>query len=391
MTVRIRRQIAIFSFCLQAWAFLFPAAFSQTSAPPLKETRRSETLAPGIEHLEILRGDFSAGTETDRWTINVLLLDPKRARLILARAMDEVVGAETTSSLASRHGALAAVNGGYFRTTGTYRGEPAGMLALGNKVLSEPSLSRSELAISNAGGLTRIAVAQIKVKVDIVVDGKESLSINGINRPREENELIIFTPEFHRTTLTAPDGIEVLVERGRVVALREGAGSQPIPPEGCVLSATGTAGQWAREHLQAGDRVEVRTEIAADPPLAFSPDFIVGGGPHLVTAGKPLAAAAEAEQFKEDFSRSRHPRTAAGVRDDGFLVLVTVDGRQPKKSVGMTISELTGLVLELGCVEAINLDGGGSTTMVIKNRVVNSPSDAADERPVSDALLIFRR
>jgi len=72
-------------------------------------------------------------------------------------------------------------------------------------------------------------------------------------------------------------------------------------------------------------------------------------------------------------------------------MLVTVDGRQPKKSVGMTIEELAVLMTGLGCVEAINLDGGGSTTMVINGRVVNNPSDATGERPISDALLVFPR
>jgi exopolysaccharide biosynthesis protein len=57
----------------------------------------------------------------------------------------------------------------------------------------------------------------------------------------------------------------------------------------------------------------------------------------------------------------------------------------------MTIEELAKLMVELGCVEAMNLDGGGSTTMVIRNKVINSPSDATGERPVSDALLVFTR
>ena len=88
---------------------------------------------------------------------------------------------------------------------------------------------------------------------------------------------------------------------------------------------------------------------------------------------------------------TRHPRTAAGVRGDGTIVLAVVDGRQPKISVGFSIDELAGLMAELDCVEAINMDGGGSSTMVAGGRVVNSPSDAAGERAVSDALLIFKK
>jgi exopolysaccharide biosynthesis protein len=82
---------------------------------------------------------------------------------------------------------------------------------------------------------------------------------------------------------------------------------------------------------------------------------------------------------------------AEDVRTSRTIVFVVVDGRQPKISVGFSIDELAALMAKLGCVEAINLDGGGSSTMVAGGRVVNSPSDAAGERPVSDALLIFKK
>jgi exopolysaccharide biosynthesis protein len=110
----------------------------------------------------------------------------------------------------------------------------------------------------------------------------------------------------------------------------------------------------------------------------------------LLASGR-FVANEEAANYSESLMRLRHPRTAIGWRADGHLVLVTVDGRQPQKSVGMTIEELAKLMIELGCVEAMNLDGGGSTTMVIRNKIANSPSDAAGERPVSDALLIVAR
>ena len=72
------------------------------------------------------------------------------------------------------------------------------------------------------------------------------------------------------------------------------------------------------------------------------------------------------------------------------LLLVAVDGRQPGYSVGMTLEELAHFFLKLGAVDAMNLDGGGSTTMVIGGEVVNSPSDGR-ERPVGSALLVCRR
>jgi hypothetical protein len=357
---------------------------------PLPDERRTEIVAPGIEHIEIKRGDFAPGTDRDRWAIHVLWLDPARTRLVLARAMDEAVGTETVSSLAARHGAVAGVNGGYFRTTGLYRGEPAGLLAFGARVWSEPSPRRTTLAVSNAGGRIRAAVTAVDFAATLAAADGATHPVSGVDRPREVDELIVYGPEFHRTTLTAPGGIEALVENGRVASAIDGAGSLPIPSAGFVVSAAGTAADWVRAHLKADSAVRLRTNLKYDPRPPFEPEFLLGAGPRLIAAG--LAATDSGLRFyPADFADNRHPRTAAGIRKDGRLALVTVDGRQPAKSVGMTIAELSALMLELGCDEAINLDGGGSTTMVVNGKVVNSPSDAAGERAVSDALLVLIR
>ena len=100
------------------------------------------------------------------------------------------------------------------------------------------------------------------------------------------------------------------------------------------------------------------------------------------------------------FNTIRHPRTAVGIKKDGKILFVTVDGRQADFTEGMSIFELAALFRELGCVEAINLDGGGSTTMVLSDptpRVVNYPSDAKSngqagmERNVAANLIVFAK
>ncbi len=357
---------------------------------PAQDTRQAETIAPGIEHLRIRRVDPEARSGADRWIIHAVVLDPARVRLALGRAMDEGVGTETTSSIAARRGAVAAVNGGYFRTAGVYRGEPAGILSLSGRVLSEPYRRRPALAVKDDGDWIRVHFSHFDFLADVVVDGKEIRRINGINRPRLDDELILYTPEFHSTTLTNAYGVEAVVSGGLVIATKRGAGSQTIPADGYVLSANGQAEPWAEEFLRPGVRTELRIEMSPRLPLEFDPDFVLGGGPVLLLDGKP-AADGDAGIYAEDFSRGRHPRTALGIREDGFLVLVTVDGRQPGSSVGMTIAEITDLMAEFGCLDAINLDGGGSTTMVIRDRIVNSPSDPTGERPVGNALLVFLR
>ena len=91
------------------------------------------------------------------------------------------------------------------------------------------------------------------------------------------------------------------------------------------------------------------------------------------------------------FVESRHPRTLIGVDDKGFIWLAAIDGRQPDRAVGMNFAELQRLCDRLHLTDALNLDGGGSTTMVVKGAIKNKPSDAAGPRPVSDALIVTIR
>jgi hypothetical protein len=356
--------------------------------PP--ETRRVESVAPGVEHIEVRRGDFGRGIGPDRWTINVLILDPSKTKIALGRALDRGVGTETPSAIAARRGALAATNGGYFRTEGVYRGEPAGILALAGKVLSEPSRKRPGLACSNAGGRTRLAVVDVDFAAEVVPAKGAGRRIDGVNRPRLDDELILYTPEFNRTTLTGPSGAEAVVAAGRIRSVRNGLGDAAIPKGGWVVSGHGASRAWVLKNMKEGARAELKSRVRLRPLPSFAPEFVIGGGPRLVRGGRP-AAASDPGNYPEGFAAERHPRTAVGVRTDGRVLLVTVDGRQPELSVGMTIAELASLLIELGAVEAVNMDGGGSTAMVVRGRVVNSPSDLTGERAVGDALLVFLR
>jgi exopolysaccharide biosynthesis protein len=387
---RRRRPVSLLAgLALALSALAAPSLRPQNVAAARPETRRSEAIGPGAERVEIRRGDFDVGIGPDRWVINVLILDPSRTRLGLARAGDKGVGTETTSAIARRVGALAAVNGGYFRTDGPYKGEPAGIVIRAGKVLSEPYHRRPGLAVSNAGGRTRLAVVDAEVRLEAVASKTARRRIDGINRPRLDDELILFTPEFDRSTLTGAGGAEAVVDRGRATAIDGGDGDTAIPRSGWVLSGHGAAADWIRTNLKAGARIGLGSDVRLTPRPGFGPEFVVGGGPRLLRTGRPVPA--DPAIYSPGFAEARHPRTAVGIRADGRILLVTVDGRQPERSVGMTIPELAALLRELGAVEAINMDGGGSTTMVAGGRVVNHPSDLTGERPVGDALIVLAR
>ena len=116
---------------------------------------------------------------------------------------------------------------------------------------------------------------------------------------------------------------------------------------------------------------------------------IVGGVPQLIKDGK-IEITWEQEKSSKSFVETRHPRTAVAKLKNGKFLMVTVDGRQ-KESVGMNLNELAALLLELGATDAMNFDGGGSTTMFLDGKIVNKPSDKEGERKVSDAILVFPR
>jgi len=351
-------------------------------------------VARGIEHLRITRGHKSENEATGPWLINLLKIDLKQVDLRIAHALDEGVGLETTSSMAARYAASAAVNAGFFRTTGTYRGESSGVLVLAGKLISEPIEGRAAFGLIKSSKGAEIIFGHLKFSGYVESVRGRRLATSGLNRPRAADELIVYTPEFHRTTLTTPDGIEVIVRRTRIIRIRDGEGSSGIPLDGFVISACGSAREWVLANLRVGSVVRLSSKLVpVESEMTESwkrASFIVGGGPQLIKDAR-VAITFEAEKIAPTFVSDRHPRTAIARLADGRVIVATVDGRQPGVSAGMSLPELADLLLEFSATEAINLDGGGSTTMVVNGKLANKPSDQTGERPVSDAILMLAR
>src|SRR5260221_4967540 len=147
--------------------------------PSTKSTKpselRSEVIAPGVEHLQLVRGFKSDKEGTGPWFINMLRIDLTRARLRLVHALDEAVGLETVSSMAARHGALAAVNSGYFRTTGTYRGDSVGVEVLEGKIVSESNNARAALGLIEKSGAQELIFGHVKFEGAIIAGSESKL------------------------------------------------------------------------------------------------------------------------------------------------------------------------------------------------------------------------
>jgi exopolysaccharide biosynthesis protein len=136
--------------------------------------------------------------------------------------------------------------------------------------------------------------------------------------------------------------------------------------------------------------VVYRTRLGSSPKDWARARHAVSGAGLLVLDGRDIADWTD-EGLSAGFDTTRHPRTLIGLDEDNSIWLVTVDGRQPALSLGMSFAELQALSHRLGLRSALNLDGGGSTTMVVQGHIVNHPSDETGPRKVSDAILVFPR
>ena len=357
-------------------------------------------VAPGVQWRTIVR---EAGPER----INVLELDPGVVHGVLSNG--RIAGRERVSSMARRTSAVAGVNGGYFGPGG----DPVGVLAIDGELLSEPVDRRSALLVG-AGGAR---VAPLRFRGSVTINGLTRL-IDGIDRTRglvpacggrggdlptvlpnavltctDASELVLLSPSYGARP-PREEGVEAVLRDGIVARLR-GPGTGAVPRDGLLLTGTGDAARFLRDVALPRSRATVAlTLTAAGRAVDLAQQtLVVGGGPRLLRAGR-VAVTAKAEGFAPPqapaffgtFVAARQPRTLAGVQADGTIVLATVDGRRPGWSAGMTLREAAGLMRSLGARDALNLDGGGSSTMTVRGEVVNRPSDRGGERAVSDGV-----
>jgi hypothetical protein len=373
------------------WVLMVLFAFGQASITPAQSF---QPVRRGLDYLQITRGVKSPDEATGPFVIHLLKIDLNLVDIKLAHAMDEAIGLETVSSIAARYRAVAAVNAGFFVTSGLYRGDDVSVLKIGGRWFSEPAKERAAVGFVTQKGHTELVFGHLTFDGLVETAGGGRHKIDGINRPRQENELIVFTPEFHKTTLTVPTGVEVIIRRNRVQKIKNSSGSTPIPEDGLVISASGTARDWLLKNLRPGQRLNLELGVQAIEKAAAAKwqqaQNIVGGVPQLIRDGR-IDITSELEKSAARFATDRHPRTAIARCKDGRMLLLVVDGRQPGHSTGMSLPALAELLLEFGAIDAINLDGGGSTTMFLDGKVVNKPSDASGERPVGDAILIFEK
>jgi len=355
-----------------------------------------QVVAPGVELYRST--DAALVAAAGPVAVSLLRLDPAEVRLASTLANDEVAGSEAVADIARRHGALAAVNGGFFNDS---NGEPTGVLKVAGELVSDASVTKGAVVIETpAEEPTALTFDLVSVKMTLLFTAGEidyAVPIDGVDTTRERGRLMLYTPAYHDDTDTAPTGTEWVVAGDplQVTAVRAGAGHTAIPSGGGVLSFGGVDLPEALSVLDIG--VEVAFEHAwvshreLSPDVFARADHVVNGAGLLRWDGRVVDDWSAERLSVDGFVDARHPRTLIGLDSDGFIWLVVVDGRQLGHSIGMHFADLQRLADRLRLTDALNLDGGGSTTMVVGDAVVNRPSDPAGPRPVGDALLVLPR
>lgn len=308
---------------------------------------------------------------------------------------DVTKGRATVSSIVGRCGGIAGVNADFFPFTG----HPLGLTVKGGQIISLPRPGRS--IFGWGPDRAQFGVAKYTGSVSILdmaqsnSDKKLTESINGLNEDCAIDSLVLNTPTagFAKASGT-PSLCAVFKADSQSIPpstvltatfeyFLPDTTSTPVSKDDYILMARGNKIPFLSS-LRQGQKISIRIQVEG-----FDWERIentVGGGPSLVKDGK--VSVSESERFDlSSFVNAKHPRTAVGKTATGDIWLVCIDGRSESAS-GVSLPDMAEQMVRLGCVEAINLDGGGSTTMNVLGLTVNRPSDGS-ERPVADAIVVY--
>lgn len=298
---------------------------------------------------------------------------------------------ERTTTMCRHLACVVGVNAAFFNTRS---GLPVGAIVADGELVRSTRSPRSHIGITGDGRLmldvnpprARLVLNALTIFEggSAISENDEIIDINDVNLPRTGDRIVAYTRRFAQTTPTN-GGAELVLEgvgalltgsalEYQITELRRGPG--PIPLDGIVLSALGAGADQLRSIYRriADAELEEQATILVDP----APPTVVSPRPIVLQDGRMVAD-------PSSLARVRHPRTMLGSLRDGSIVFVTIDGRQRSRQ-GMTSSESARFLRSVGVVDAANLDGGGSSTMTVRGRIVNHP--VGRERSVATALLV---
>ncbi|NJL84734.1 MAG: phosphodiester glycosidase family protein [Leptolyngbyaceae cyanobacterium SM1_1_3] len=309
-----------------------------------------------------------------------LEVDPKDPQIKIRPIWSDpvtVVGTAPLSAIARRWQATAAINAGFFNRNNRL---PLGAIRSDGRWISGPILGRGAVGWTDAG---EVLIDRLALRQTLITSAGERIALQGINTGYVQAGVGLYTPDWG-SAYTPITGSETLVSVDADQVVRQVAASQNmatmIPLSGVLLAVR--ANLAIANQLSPGSRLTLETEVI---PAAFdSAPYIASGGPLLLSHGTNVLNP-QAESFSAAFANQAAPRSAIGYTATGQLLAVTVHlgpgGRGP------TLSELSEIMRQLGCTDAVNLDGGSSSSLYLAGTLINrSPQTAAR---INNAIGIF--
>ena len=369
---------------------LFSTSFSYAST--ILYQRESENK---ISSGTILK-NYNLFTEDGWLDINILEVDlkDKYTKIGLLTSSEGSGKLKNVLSMAKEATAIAAINGDFFAGNNG-KGHSIGLAIRNSDIISSTALENNEKNTFSSFLMTEENDIFFEyITHEIILTSKktkEEIMIPIINKYADNYAYpAIYTNDWGKFSIGSSDTLvltEAVIKNNKVIEIRYNEPAVEIPENGFVISALGEGAEWINTNLKKGTKIDL--------DITFSPDivdieFAISGGAKLLEEGLIPSS------FSHDIS-GRNPRTALGISEDNeTLYLITVDGRSTK-SIGMTQLELAEFLKSIDIYNAINLDGGGSTTMVAQNipnseitslQTVNHPSGGS-LRSVVNALGVF--
>jgi len=385
-----KTAILIIAAALCLTAIPNPAA-AQTDILYEKSNKQTLTAGATLEHI-------SRFTANGWLNINVLRIDLTNPNIkidMLARNQitDKL---DTVLALAQDHGAVAAVNAGFFTSMGNGTAYAEGTTVKGGELLSATgrlNIAKDEMASFSLTKTGQMLFGYWKNDLSLISPNNTVFSVAQYNQlsVKDFSDITVLDPKWGPFTLGSsdkhPDLTEIIVADGQVKEIRQAQPAAAIPANGYAIVSKGEQAAKLQECFRVGD--PIKFHITSVPDFSQLQTSVTGASLLLQEGQIPKTFSFSTASFDK-----RNPRTLAGSTKDGKqLILVTVDGRQDN-SIGLTQSESAELMLELGAYNALAFDGGGSTTMVARRpgttslQVENVPSEGA-LRPVANGIGIF--
>ena len=401
MVRRVNNEVTIGAALLVTLAAL-PGAGTAQPAPA--DSVISREVVPGVTFRRITRA-------TGPWMLSVLEVDLRRPELTVRgiRACDRLLGRERPSAIARRlrqegTEVVGVLNADFFDLRGG-TGATESNVIIDGEIVKAVTVTESPFdAFDNVHTQFGITMAGQPVLDRFHLQGQVRTPsgewpLAAVNTSAP-GALTLLTPWFDSAALTTESAdsaahVTLLKIGGRGDTAHYRVESPPtrgpgaVPSDQTAILVASGAARPVVERLRVRDRVAVVATLVPDRGRLRT---LVGGWPRIVQAGRNVALEADSvEGTVPRFSRARHPRSALGIsQDSATLFLVAVDGRQ-QASVGMTLEELADAMIALGAFEAMNFDGGGSTALVVRDSIVNVPSDTSGERAVGNVVVVTRR